>query len=886
MIDGMDNNERAIGTIGVRPSVEAIAEVRVQTNLYTAEVGRTAGGVINILTKSGTNEVRGSAYEFFRNEAFDARNFFASTGPKPKLRQNQFGGSLGGPIVKDRTFFFVDYEGFRLTQGLTFVSTVPTERMRNGDFSELLAGPNPVVIYDPATSPRTPFPGNLIPLDRLDPVSRRYLALYPRPTRAGLANNFATTLDKTQESDTFDVRIDHRFTERDVFYARYSFNDVTTFTPGTLPEVDGVQPGGALGNFAGDALARAHGLHLNYVRMMGPRLLLEMKAGYLRTSIQSLPLNYGQNLSQEFGLSGVNVDEQTSALAPMVPAGYASVGDGIFIPLIQLDDTFQYNVTLTHTRGSHNIKAGAGLIRRGFTVFQSNSPVGNFSFTSALTNNGAGTGGNSLASLFLGYPSQVTRIVSLVRPRYRTWEPGLFVQDDWRATRWLTLNLGLRHDVFTPFTEAEGRIANLDLDTAQILMAGVDGVSSTAGQPTDWSNVAPRVGFAATLGRGMVLRGGWGLSYYPGNYTSNSFLKNPPFVSTYGPAVSAGTSGGLPTLRLADGLPLPVATDPTSPRGTILAVDRDFRSTRVQQFNLTLEKAFGANVLSVGYVGARGAHEARQINNLNLAPPGPGDIQSRRPYALRLPNVSTIQVLTSDGHSWYDAFQASFQRRYHGGLTVNANYTLGHAINDFANPGNGAGATGVVPSLMDVIDRGPADHDVRHRAVLALNYQVPFARSATGRRRQLLAGWQLNAVGFWQTGLPFTVTNATPRTNTGVGANGDRPDRIGTGTLANPTLQKWFDTSAFLPQALNTLGNAGRNVLYGPPQRRLDVSVFKDFFLRGDQRVQLRAECFNLTNTPSFANPNGSLGAPAFGTISSTGNAQPRQLQFALKYLF
>ena len=363
LIDGADNNERAIGTIGVKPSLDAIAELKVQTSNYSAEVGRTAGGVVNILTKSGTNGFHGSAFEFYRNDRFDSRNYFSTT--KPLLRQNQYGGSLGGPLRIDRTFFFADYEGFRQDQGVTNVITVPTLKMRNGDFSELSA-----VIYDPTTTPRAPFAGNAIPVGRLNPIALRYMNLYPQPTTPGLANNYGSTTVRTQDADTADLRVDHRFNASNSLFARYSFNNVKTFTPAACPATaDGIQPGcgGGLA-FPGPNVTKAHGVQTNYVHIFGPSLVSEVKAGYLNLDIQSLPLNYGTNLSTALGLPGVNFDQFTSGLSGMSPTGYAALGDS------------QFNGTITKTRGSHNVKMGAGVILRQFTVFQSQSPVGNFTF--------------------------------------------------------------------------------------------------------------------------------------------------------------------------------------------------------------------------------------------------------------------------------------------------------------------------------------------------------------------------------------------------------------------------------------------------------------------------------------------------------------------------
>ena len=358
LIDGIDNNERAIGTVGVKPSIDAIAEVKVQTSMYTAEVGRTAGGVVNIITKSGSNTYHGSAFEFARNDWFDARNFFATGVDKPKLTQNQYGGSVGGPVVKNRTFFFVDYEGFNVDQGVTAVATVPTAKMRAGDFSELST-----TIYDPTRLPRAAFAGNLIPASRLDPIALKVLALYPSPTSSGLANNYTGVRDRTQDNAATDFRIDQILNNNNRLFARYSYNKVSTLTPPVFPAVNGIEPGGG-GSFPGTNDTSAHNLGLSYSRVISPSLITEFRGGYLSVNIASYGINYGNNVSQALGIPGVNVDPLTSGLTPLTLTGYAGAGDSTFLPLIQVDHTWQGSGSVTKITGAHSIKAGAGLINR------------------------------------------------------------------------------------------------------------------------------------------------------------------------------------------------------------------------------------------------------------------------------------------------------------------------------------------------------------------------------------------------------------------------------------------------------------------------------------------------------------------------------------------
>jgi hypothetical protein len=883
LIDGMDNNERFIGTIGVRPSVDAIAEVKVQTNTYTAETGRTAGAVLNILTKSGTNDFHGSGYGFFRNEKFDSYDYFARRDqPKPRLRQQQWGGSFGGPIVRSRTFIFVDYERYHQERGQTFVSTVPTARMRTGDFSELL-GARGIVIYDPTTTPRTPFPNNVIPGNRIDPIALKFLNLYPLPTTGDLGSNFTTNVNREQTSDTFDIRVDHRFNDNRTLYVRYSDNAVETLVPGVFGLVNGVDSGGSAAGFGGPSLADAWGLQGNYTEVITPTLLIEVKGGKLYFNTDSLPETFGQNIATSYGLQGVNIDARTSGLPNFTVAGYTTLGDPRFVPILLKNDTWQTQVSLTNTRGAHNLRAGVAVVHRSMAPIQSNDGPGLYSFTAGPTNNGLGAGGDAVASFMLGYPFTVARAHLIANTTLKTWEPSAFFQDDWSVNDWLTLNLGLRYDVYTPFTEEDGEISNLDVNTLQFLIPGQNGTGDSAGIKTDYGNLAPRLGFAASLRQGTVLRGGYGLSFFPSSMASNAVLRNTPFTYTFATTSAAG-SGGAPNVFFSTPLPTPVASTPTV-AGTIAAVDTNLRSSYLHQYNVMAEQQVWGGAATVGYVGSKGHRLWMSIPNLNYAPPGAGAINPRRYYAVQAPNLTTLQLLKSAGQQDYNALQLAFARRSRDGLTFSANYTLAKGMSDVTQPGGGGAqqAYGVDPLRIHELEWSASDIDIRHRYAFSLNYELPFGRNATGATKHLTADWQVNLVAYWQSGVPFTVYNATARSNTGAGV--DRPNQVCSGVLDDPTVNRWFDTSCFVPQDINTIGNSGRNNLYGPPQRRMDFSVFKDVLVNA-HRLQLRLEVFNVTNTASFAVPDGALGAATFGRITSTANNIPRQFQFAAKYLF
>jgi hypothetical protein len=529
VVDGIDDNERIIGSIGVKPNVEGIQEITVQTNSYAPEAGRTAGGVINVVTRSGTNQFHGSVYEFFRNDIFDGRNVFQTTGRRPELRQNQFGGSIGGPIFKDRTFFYFDYEGLRLVSGVTYVKTVPTLAEFN-DINSIGPGNSPQALLSAAngTAGRS-----------IDPIALNYLKLFPAPntgTPSQLANNFTISPNKTQTSNTYDARVDHKLNDRNLFFARFAYNTVNTFTPPGLGTVNGLQISGGRFDFDGPASDVAQQYALGYTHIFTPNLLLDLRAAFTRINNLSLPLNFGTdaNTTVGFPASHSSFSPFANSLTPVSVGPFADIGDGAFVPLQDIDNTFQYTATLSWTKGNHNIKAGASFLRRQARNVQSASATGAYGFGLVTDNNSNLTTqqDNQLASTLVGAFQNDTRNFNISPPDYRSYEPSGFVQDSWKVNQKLTLLYGIRYDVFTPFTEAHNNISNFDFlqalsstpanVTSALKVAGVNGVDGHANIPTDYSNLAPRVGFSLSLAPTTVLRGGYGLSFFPGNYTSNA----------------------------------------------------------------------------------------------------------------------------------------------------------------------------------------------------------------------------------------------------------------------------------------------------------------------------------------------------------------------------
>jgi hypothetical protein len=605
------------------------------------------------------------------------------------------------------------------------------------------------------------------------------------------------------------------------------------------------------------------------------------------------------------------------------------------------------------------------LIRRQARNVQSASAVGAYSFNPDSDSIAGGgdqltTQNYQLASALVGAFTSQSRNYNIDPPDYRSWEPSVFAQDSWKVTPKLTLLLGVRYDVFTPFTEAHNHISNFDYlqalsDTpstvsSALKIAGVNGVSDTAGIPTDYRDVSPRLGFAFSATPTTVVRGGYGLSYFPGNYTSNGDLKNAPFTSVYGPAcqsteavylesqVAGASSGQNPdcgTLSPAqpnvinEGIPPPTAPTaaqiadlPTIPGLGFVAEATNFRSALIQQFNLQVEQQFGANVFTIGYVGNIGQHLPESINNINQ--PLPFNVitdpaGAARPLdALFTPpgatssNLGGVSYLATEGVSNYNSLQTSFQRRFTKGLAFDANYTWEKALSDitgFSEQGD-QGWSNDLPTNIRATEYGTSEDQIHNRFALSLNYQLQYGREFTGFKKAFLAGWEANVIAIWQSGKPFSIINngsgaadsqleadgqehsygnfAVPQNSGG----SDRPDTIGNPNLSHKTLTEFFNTAAFAPQPLGTIGNTQRNSLYGPHFRHVDLSIFKDFPVTEKVNIQFRVEAFNISNTPNFfiANNNSGnqeLGNAAFGTISATDpNYNPREIQFVLKVQF
>lgn len=857
LVDGLDNNEREQGFSGIHPSLDSIAEVRVLTNDYSADLGRTAGAVVNIVTKGGTNEFHGTAYEYIRNDIFDAKDFFANPAlPKAEFRENIFGGSIGGPIKKDRTFFFGDIEVNRLIAGQVAVSTVPTlfEEQNPGNFSDNTSEPAQVT-------------------GALNPIGLAYFKMYPKPTDSALFNNYTGQQNKTQYSTSTDDRIDHHFSDKDSIFVRFGYNPVSTLIPGQLPptQVDNqtVYPSG--GEYDGPSNTNATNIQANYIHIFNPNLVLELKTGYTRINIHTNPLNHGVDWASKLGFVNSYITPDSIGLPWMwaLDGDYTSIGDGIFVPIIDVNNTYQYNGSLSYTKSSHNIKVGGAIIRRELNYFQDEwSPQGGFIFTPG------GAYNNTLANLLTGNATFSERGDDLTHQGLRSWEPNIYAQDDWHARHWLTVNLGVRWETYSPITDAHDQFANFNMQNLAVQVAG-QGTSSSGGVQTDYSDFSPRLGFAANLGHQTVVRGGFGLSYYPLIMQTQVENVNPPFSYVCFPCFGYAFPD----------LPVP-SSSATNPVGTVSSIDPSLKNAYVRQYNLFVQKQIGVNSITLGGVGTQGRRGLYLRNPDQPLPPGAG-VTATPPYvyATQLPNVTDIQYIDNSGITNYYAFQAMFSRPVTHGLMFNANYTWAHGLSNSIQSASSTTNTYALITNKPMYDYGNSPIDVRQRMAGSIIYELPY-KSDHGVTGEFLGGWEAVLFGFWQTGLPFTVVDATAAINL-PGVTSDRPNQSGSAKLSHPSISDWFNESVFSTQTVGTPGDEASDSVYGPRLRDLDTSLLKDFPLAGRLKLQFRAEFFNVFNVPNFGQPGNGLTTLSFGAVSSSAaNMNPRQMQFAFKFLF
>jgi hypothetical protein len=924
LLNGFDNNEQQIGFEVIQPSVDAIAEFKMQTNSFGADIGK-GGAVVNVALKSGTNQFHGDVFEFIRNSAFDAKNYFDSaTAPIPSFRQNQFGGTLGGPILRGKTFFFVDYQGTRVAKGQTAISSVPPANVngvgeRTGDFSDLLTGTlgsdgfdtgqifNPFA-YNPATNVRAAYPGNIIPTGTapgdLDSAALNVAALYPNPNLPGYVNNYLSHPALVNNQDSFDVRVDHQLTSKDSVFGTFSFGNVNESQPDPFPE-----PAGG-GFFSGNIsdLARAAGI--SDVHTFAANKINELKIGYMRYAVQAIPLLAGQDISGQVGIPGIfdpNNPLETGGLPSISIGGWNSLGTTDWFPEVLLENNYQYIDSFTYIRGSHAFKAGLDVRRRlnGFTQVQ--NARGDLAFNQQFTQDlVTGNGGSGLASFLTGYPSTAGREVQSGEFGIRWLELGSYIMDDYRVTPHLTLNLGLRYDLYTPYVEEHNRLANFDFSTGEFVSPQMPGVSRTANVKTDYDDFAPRVGFAWTpRSQGLVIRGGFGIFYDRQATQGDSELPYNPtglFVSQ-----SYSYPANQPGMRLSTGFPPQVAPTLQNPSGYASAAPFNDPTTSIQEWNLNIEQQIGKDsAFQLAYVGTHGVHES-YVYNLNQ-PMQPLDsnfgpaLNYGRPYFGTVPNIAAIRTNSNIANQNTHQLQAKLEKRFSSGWSVLNAYTWQHTIgqtplNESAGPQDDYNLRA---------ERGSQDPDFRQQISSAWSYVLPFGPgqrflNGGGPSRYIIGGWKSQGIFSAFSGEATTPELSYDRTNTGSGA--PRPDVIGNpynfagatnvGCPANhQNISCWYNPAAYAVPALapgqtfaTVFGDAGVGTLRGPAQYNLDTSLFKSFDLREGWNLELRGEVFNVLNTPEFGLPNVDVDTPQAGSITSTVHSS-RQIQIAVKITF
>ena len=865
LLDGVYNVDPKLNTFGVRPSVEAIREFEMLTSTYDASFGRNPGAQVNVILNSGSNDFHGSAFEFHRNAALDARNFFApASEPKPKYIRNQFGGSLGGPISRNRTFFFADYEGTRSREGITRITNVPTALERAGNFSQSLFG----VPTNPFTG--MPFDNGIIPDFFIHPVGRAIAALYPLPNRNVPFQNFVSSPILRDDNDSFDARVDHKLNDRADLVFRYSFGDRDLFEPFTGPALSLV-PG-----FGDTVNRRSQNAMAALTFLVTPNLVNESRVAFSR--VASSVKQEASVLNSQVGLPTISPRERDLGLSFITITGFSPLGDEGNNPQNGVTNVYQFLNSSSYVHGNHLIKFGADLRFSQQNAFRDVESRGRLQFSPFLT-----LTNNALADLLLGFPL-LTSVARVDNPQQiRTGSYNFFINDSYRVRPRLTLNAGLRYEYNSPPVDAEDRANIYDVVTRNLVPVGTNGVPRSGFEP-DRNNFAPRVGFAWTIGddEKTVLRGGYGIYYDQSPLApAEALYFNSPFFDN-------NIFFPFPGLPLTLSNPFP-AFFPFPLPDSALAIQRDLRTGYMQHWNFNVERQFGdKTVVEVAYVGSKGTKllTARDINQ-----PQPSVLPPGLPFVPRPdPRFDDIDLLESRANSNYNALQMRFQQRLTRGFSALASYTWSKSIDDASNFFSSAGDPNFPQNSYNVAaERGRSNFDVSHRLSVSYSYELPF-RHADGLAGKLVNGWETFGIVTLQTGRPFTVAllseidnSGTGRSILGFGAN-DRPNLVGNPELSNPTTSQWFNTAAFAFPTPGTFGNAGRNILEGPGFQSVNASLVKNTRFSERVNLQFRAEAFNLFNHPNFNLPDNFLGSPTFGRITSARD--PRHIQFGLKLLF
>lgn len=922
-IDGVDNNEPLLGLVVQIPPAEAIQQFSVSTSNYDAEFGRAVGAVVNVTTKPGTNEFHGSLFEFHNNSAFKARNFFQLQGQRnsdgklktPNAIKNQYGGTFGGPIIQNRTFFFGDYQGQnqRISR-VPIVTTVPTQAFRNGDFSALPAN---TFIYDPGTdinnpialASRQPFTGNRIPTNRLSPVAQNILKFIPLPNLPGINNNYlAPAIPFELDTHSFDARVDHQFSDRMNFFVKYNYFQSRMADPGLFGEAGGPTATGDANSLA-SGKGRNQVVTLNLTRTFSSTLTTEARFGFTRYFIDARGPGFDKDLSKDVGINGSNdTGPAHKGLAIIAIDGFPQIGMSTNMPTINADNIFNWINNWTKVSGRHTLKWGADIRRQRLDRLQiqgtsSFGPRGRFAFAPGTTLGGvtqANTLGNSFASFMLGLPDVIGRAIFTTTPTNRSSNLFFFGQDTWQVNRKLTLNLGLRYEIYTPITSRlPAGQGNYDPETNNLLVAGVGQVGLSAGVKMDKNNFAPRVGFAYRFGDKdrNVIRGGFGISYFTARFgfTGGTLSTSFPVIADQQIGVAADNRAAGPFNNIPAFTPIPIPSSGIinpAPNIGLFAIPFENNMPQVLSYNLTAQREIMPDLsVEVSYVGNRGYN---QPYNRQLMASQPGTGLAGVPLNQKFGRTATTTLRAYGVDSWYNALQASVEKRLTKNYSFTAAYTWSRSIDYTSNNG------GLGNPIVLAFNKAVSDFDRKHGLTLSHLIELPFGRGqkflSSGPASVILGGWQLNGIFQAFSGRPFSVTMSNAQLNGGP-SNAQRPDQlrypsisglVGTGT-------QWFDVTAFAapPATPARYGTAGRNTLRGPELINYDFSVFKSFAITEKTRLEFRTEFYNLTNTPHFGQPAGNFSTPGtFGSITSTiaasgvGGAGEREVQFALRFLF
>ena len=864
-MDGINTAANLLTATSMRPISDAVTEVQVQTGSTSAEYGSYLGVHVNVVTKSGTNEVHGSLFEFLQHDSLGARGYFEdrSTPSNPR-RRDQFGFQSDGPVVipkiydgRNRTFFMMAYEGVRQKETTTSIVSVPTALMRQGNFSEI-ATP----IRNPFTGQT--FPGNIIPTSQISPHALRVLEFYPLPNRPGTGSNLVATGRDIDETNQILTRIDQNIGNKVRLYVRYNWQDQFEESIGAIPVAGGGGPN------------RNRNTLVAYTHTLSPRLLNDFRIGY--HSVFDDSLNYFQmaglnDAGAALGIPGFDGDvrHNNPGLPNFAITGFSGLGGG-GTNWYQFDKTFQFANVLAYTNGSHNIRTGFDARRLETGRRAANSPRGSFTFNGDMT-------GYSVADLILGLPRNVTTPVNQLQGHVGGWRTGYFINDTWQASRNLTLNLGLRYELHTPVQTFEGFASMLNAEQTGLIPTTFPAKGFEFHEPNR-TDFAPRVGMAYRLGEKTVLRSGFGIYYNPNQMNTFTFLTNNPPLAAEFTFVSLPQN---PTLSLAS--PFGVVGPGGPPNVT--SPNRHLPNARKDQWSFDVQRElWNGTALDLQYLGSHTSNLDRSFF-VNTPAPGPGAIDARRPNQ----NFRVIRLIQNDLYTNYHAVSIILRQRMTRGIQANAHYTWSRTRDVGTNSNGGSSQNpGVDPFTQIERDYGIADWDVPHRFVASYIYDMPFFKdSGNPFLRYVLSGWQVGGITTLESGRPYGVTIQGDRANTGIGSQ--RPDLVGPipsmSCQSNPTglgRINCIDVSAFALPAQFTYGNAPRNLLRGPGDIITDISLLKNVPIGGRTRFQIRADIFNAFNRVNFGNPNGTFGTANFGRIT-TADAM-RRVELGGKILF